>query len=49
MKRYTCEFQDGKWMIFDRKSGDAIGFIHNGQVAAQVISELNKMEARRGW
>lgn len=46
-KRYEHELKDGKWMIFDRKTGDSIGFVHDGVVAAQVIVELNKMESRR--
>lgn len=47
-QRYSHELSGDKWMILDRKSGDAIGYVHSGFVAAQVIAELNKMEARRG-
>lgn len=42
-KRYEQKEQGDKWMILDRKSGDAIGFVHSGMVAAQVVRELNSM------
>jgi hypothetical protein len=45
--RYEHQLAGDKWMIVDRRSGDAIGFVHSGAVAAQVVSELNKMESRR--
>lgn len=45
--RYEHQLHGDKWMILDRKTGDAIGYVHSGMVAAQVITELNKMEKRR--
>ena len=46
MPRYTAVRGTDKVMILDRKSGDAIGFVHSVAVAAQVVTELNNMERR---
>jgi hypothetical protein len=47
MLRYYPQRQGDKWVIFDRSTGDAIGFVHSDAVAGQVVDELNKMERAR--
>lgn len=42
--RYVAKRQATRIMIVDRKTGDAIGYVHSAPVAEQVVAELNSME-----